>query len=209
MNKNAPPRLANWLLQHLLDEPHADALIGDLTELHTGGRSRGWYWRQAAIAIAASQIAGLRRHAIPLAAALVASWCVILLWAQVNAIFIHQSGDLYWWLRAILIEYQSPLESKNTARALVWGGGALLRVVCFAISGWIAVRVCQPKPIVAVTALTLTLVVWPLAWHQLRIFSEIQWLIHHGTAIAGVLIGAWVASRRGSDNRMWRIGTTA
>lgn len=205
MNKHAPPRLATWLLQQLLDEPHADALIGDLTELHAGGRSRGWYWRQTFISIAASHIAALRRHAVPLAAAVVAGWCVILLWRQVNIIFIHQSGDLYWWLRGVLIDYQSPMDSRDTARALVWVAGALLRIACFAISGGIAARLCQPKRIVAVTALTVTFVVWPLAWHQLRIFSELQWLIHHGTAIAGVLVGAWMASQRDSGNRMWSI----
>jgi hypothetical protein len=208
MNEHVPPRLAIWLLQRLLDEPHADALIGDLTELYAEGRSRGWYWRHAFIAIAASHIAAVRRHAAPLATSLLAGWFVVLLWRQVNTIFIHHSGDFYWWLRGVLIDYQSPMDSKDTARALVWMGGALLRIACFALSGWIAAQLCPSKRMFAAMALTATFLLWPLPWLQLRIFTELQWLIHHGTVIAGVLAGASLASLHDPGNRRWTTGTT-
>jgi hypothetical protein len=43
-----PPRLAEWVLAKFASEP----LVGDLREQLGKGRSRGWYWRQVAMAVA-------------------------------------------------------------------------------------------------------------------------------------------------------------
>ena len=45
-----PPRLASLLLERLA--PGNEALLGDLEEEFSGGRSRAWYWRQVMAAIA-------------------------------------------------------------------------------------------------------------------------------------------------------------
>lgn len=54
MNRDQPPRLATWLLDHLGDRYRRDALVGDLTEEYRRGRSGGWYWQQTLWAVAAS-----------------------------------------------------------------------------------------------------------------------------------------------------------
>src|SRR5262249_23185330 len=51
MRSMGPPRLARWLLSHLGSSGNNDALIGDLDERYRAGRSWGWYWKQAIVAI--------------------------------------------------------------------------------------------------------------------------------------------------------------
>lgn len=46
-----PPRVAVWLVAHLASRYSRDSLLGDLWEEYSQGRSRGWYWKQVAIAI--------------------------------------------------------------------------------------------------------------------------------------------------------------
>jgi hypothetical protein len=55
-----PPRLARWILEHLTTNEQQDALSGDLLEEFSGGRSRGWYWRQVATAVIVSFARTLR-----------------------------------------------------------------------------------------------------------------------------------------------------
>lgn len=60
MKPKHPPRLARWVLEHLTTEEQKDALLGDLLEEFRCGRSRGWYWRQAATAVIVSMSRTLR-----------------------------------------------------------------------------------------------------------------------------------------------------
>jgi hypothetical protein len=46
-----PPRIATWLLLHLVGGRYAESLAGDLIEEYQGGRSGVWYWKQVLIAI--------------------------------------------------------------------------------------------------------------------------------------------------------------
>ncbi|MGE0865297.1 MAG: ADOP family duplicated permease [Vicinamibacterales bacterium] len=64
-----PPRLAEWLLQRLLDDRSRDAVLGDLHEgYHTLRQARGaaaarrWYWTNAASSVIACRITGHREH---------------------------------------------------------------------------------------------------------------------------------------------------
>src|ERR1700689_2164743 len=41
-----PPRLATWLLEHAGGRYRREALVGDLIEEFSLGRSRAWFWRQ-------------------------------------------------------------------------------------------------------------------------------------------------------------------
>jgi hypothetical protein len=59
MTSRNAPRLATWLLDKLGYTRHSAALTGDLLEEFHSGKSRAWYWRQAAIVIAK----GIRRNA--------------------------------------------------------------------------------------------------------------------------------------------------
>jgi hypothetical protein len=56
MKRSKPPAVATWLLNHFGPDPSApgndEAFVGDLMEHFQEGRSRLWYWRQVAIAIA-------------------------------------------------------------------------------------------------------------------------------------------------------------
>ena len=53
MARMEPPRLAQWMLEHLIPPAERDeALAGDLEEHFRAGRSDVWYRRQAAVAVA-------------------------------------------------------------------------------------------------------------------------------------------------------------
>jgi hypothetical protein len=60
MTPKHPPRLANWILEHLTIDEQKDAVSGDLLEEFRSGRSRGWYWRQVATAVIVSMARTLR-----------------------------------------------------------------------------------------------------------------------------------------------------
>jgi putative ABC transport system permease protein len=67
----APPRLALWLLQHLLPRSERESFIGDLVEEHTANivshgaaRARRWFWRQTLVAAIA--LHGQRQVPAPL-----------------------------------------------------------------------------------------------------------------------------------------------
>src|SRR5580700_1180598 len=51
MKSAAPPRLAIWLLDHAGDRYRCEALVGDLIEELSLGRSQAWFWRQILHAI--------------------------------------------------------------------------------------------------------------------------------------------------------------
>lgn len=55
-----PPRVATWLLQRLGAGRHSESLEGDLIEQYAQGRSRLWYWRQAAMAIVVARARAFR-----------------------------------------------------------------------------------------------------------------------------------------------------
>jgi hypothetical protein len=47
MNRMQPPAMPLWMLEHLTPAERDEALAGDLLEGFRGGRSNGWFWRQA------------------------------------------------------------------------------------------------------------------------------------------------------------------
>ncbi len=51
MTSTSPPRLATWMLLHLMPGDHDEALAGDLLESFRAGRSSAWYSRQVLVAI--------------------------------------------------------------------------------------------------------------------------------------------------------------
>lgn len=46
MSHREPPRLAAWMLEHLVAGDPDEAVAGDLLEVLRAGRTDGWYWRQ-------------------------------------------------------------------------------------------------------------------------------------------------------------------
>jgi hypothetical protein len=59
--------MIKWLLR---DKP---ALLGDIVEERASGRSRAWYWRQIAVAVARSIGSSVRQHPVLMSRALAAA----------------------------------------------------------------------------------------------------------------------------------------
>jgi hypothetical protein len=79
MPAHRPPAVAKWLLKHFGCSPNNDAVIGDLSERYRNGHSRGWYWREVAIAIEAGFFKEVRDHKLWVITALLTGWFAIFL----------------------------------------------------------------------------------------------------------------------------------
>jgi hypothetical protein len=177
------------LLQRCLRGRHAESLVGDLLELHGEGRSTWWYWRQVLNAIVADRVNAVRASGRSLSKSLLVGGCAILVWRALNATFIAHSGDIYWSLRAASVD-------RTEGLFIVWGLGALLRFVCFILSGWLVARVSNRQPMLAVAVFAASVLLIPVPWQQIRMFEpDVMWPIHYGTALGGILVGAWLALR--------------
>ena len=73
MKAAKPPALATWLLEQTRCSA-TDAVAGDLLEEFHRGRSAGWYWRQALMAIAVGSAAEIRRHRVLAIRAILIVW---------------------------------------------------------------------------------------------------------------------------------------
>lgn len=62
MTAAEPPRIATWMLAHLMPADYDDALAGDLLESFRAGRSSGWYCRQVLVALVIRWIGSFYRH---------------------------------------------------------------------------------------------------------------------------------------------------
>jgi hypothetical protein len=80
LNTRTPPRLPTWLLEQLGADGSLDPLIGDLAEQFAVGRSRLWYCRQAAGALAIKLLRVLRTHALSFTAAVAAGCAFSSVW---------------------------------------------------------------------------------------------------------------------------------
>ena len=69
-----PPKSARWLLRQFGSSPNNNAVIGDLDERYREGRSRIWYWRQAAVAIVVSFLNEAWTHKLLTARAILTGW---------------------------------------------------------------------------------------------------------------------------------------
>jgi hypothetical protein len=177
------------LLQRCLRGRHAEALIGDLLELQQEGRSRWWYWRQVLIAIVADIANTVRASGRSLIVALVVGWVAILVWRELNALFIAHSADIYRSLRASSVARPDRL-------LIIWSLGALLRFVSFVGIGWLVARLNTRGPAIAAIAFAASVILMPVPWQQVRaVEDDLHRLAYYGLALAGIFAGAWIASR--------------
>ncbi|GFE87567.1 hypothetical protein [Steroidobacter agaridevorans] len=188
MTSRPPPRIATWLLQRCLRGRHAESLVGDLLELHEQGKSRGWYWRQVLAAVGTDVADAARASGRSLIVAVVVGWCAILLWRELNAVFIAYSGDIFWSLRRAGMD-------RSDGLLIAWGLGALMRFVCFIASGWLVARLNVRHPALAVAVFAASVLLIPVPWQQIRL-PYAMWPVHYGMALAGIVAGAWLAGRR-------------
>jgi hypothetical protein len=194
-------------LKHLLYGRHKQSLMGDLIQLHQDGRSSRWYWRQVLTSLLAGFRDAARTHGISLAMSLCAAWGAILIWRELNTLFIRNSGDLYWFLRDALGSSGVALDGTNRVLVLVWLVGAFLRVLCFGVSGWLVARLHPRQQGIAIAALIVSLYVWTVPWQQIRVVvvaAELHPFTHYASALAGILIGGWLAMTRGSGRKLAR-----
>ena len=85
---NKPPTLAMAILMRL--GPGNEPIVGDLIEEYAAGRSRSWFWRQAAAAVVAAAIRGIRCQPLRTVGALTIGWAVLFL---VFALFGDRTAD--------------------------------------------------------------------------------------------------------------------
>lgn len=60
MSERTPPALALWLLGRCGSASYAESLAGDLIEEYRQGRSRGWLWREVAVALGVALLRFIR-----------------------------------------------------------------------------------------------------------------------------------------------------
>lgn len=109
MTSRVAPRTATWLLERLGGGPRFEPLIGDLIEQFEEGRSRLWYWRQAAGAVANHVLGALRTHAPSFIGAIFAGCLLNSLWqlgcsVAFQSVYVHlaEVKQHPWTLEALL-----------------------------------------------------------------------------------------------------------
>lgn len=92
MTSTAPPRLATWMLLHLMPGDDDEALAGDLIEGFHAGRSSAWYCRQVLVALAVRWMGSFFRHRTVLIFA--AAWATISPAWSLLILRLYHSGNL-------------------------------------------------------------------------------------------------------------------
>jgi hypothetical protein len=103
MRHSAPPQFATRLLALFID-PGNQALVGDLLEQYSEGRSRWWYWRQAITAVALSAFVHAREHPISSLRGVLAGCITLYAFGAVIGVLRTQllvgsliNLKLWWW----------------------------------------------------------------------------------------------------------------
>jgi hypothetical protein len=88
MNPKNPPRIARWMMEHVMPSGSDEAIAGDLLEHFRAGRSTGWYWRQVITAISAALSRRVWLHRAPLLFAA--------LWSFLAPAWVLLNARLHW-----------------------------------------------------------------------------------------------------------------
>jgi hypothetical protein len=177
------------MLRRLTAGPHREALEGDLLEAWRGGRGNGWYWRQVLVAVAASLSRLTRSQGPSLAAAISASWAVMLAWFALNNSVVEA-------LPSYLRSHPHPYSHDSVFWIALFAGQTLVRLLMFAVSGAVLVRIQRTHPIVASAALLTTLSLWRFVpWKLAPVLDPpMHAIFHYVTAIVGFVVGAILAA---------------
>jgi hypothetical protein len=189
MSSPRPPQLASWMLRRLAAGAHAEALEGDLLEAWRGGRGNGWYWRQVLVAVAASLWRVACAQGPTLAVAIAASWAAMLAWFALN-------NSLVEALPRYLRNNPHPYSHGSEFWITLFVAQALVRLLMFAVSGAVVVRIQRAHPIVASAALVTTASLWRFVpWKLAPVLDPpTHAIIHYLTAIVGFVVGAILAA---------------
>jgi len=136
MTRSAPPAFATRLLS-LFMGPRNQALVGDLLEHYSEGRSRWWYWRQVVAAIAQIAFGHAREHPISSLGGILTGCVTLYAFGAVFTVVRTQltvgsliNFKLWWW------QHNGPF--------LEWPLGLAWFTVGSIVSGWTVART-QPK----------------------------------------------------------------
>jgi len=164
-----PPRAATWLIERLGSAALSEALIGDLVEQFTAGRSRSWYWRQAIGALAPEVSRALRTHALSFTGAVIVGCAFSSLWQRASAwalrpLHAHlESTSAHPWSLEGLVPFFGMLASAASSCALSF------------LSVWIVARIhrVHRRAVLVVFVMALT------AQHSPAIMRLAAALVHH------------------------------
>ena len=192
----APRKIARWLLNHFGCSPNNDAVIGDLDERYCRGRSGGWYWRQALVALAVGFTSEVRMHKALAVKAIIKGWSIvtltsffigILCWLYFFALL--SSGD-----RAIAGALVSQLQAAPPIRWLTFAWG----MWCFMLAGFLVGRRKGQYRTLALLCFAAT---FPVAF---AVPFDNHWLSEIGTALVAqllTLLGGGLLSNSGRHER--------
>lgn len=161
MTSTAPPRIATWMLLHLVAGDRDEALAGDLLESFHAGRSSAWYWRQVLVAIAIRWMGRLFRYWPSLIfavawATISPAWGLLIIrlyqtsnligpvwrlpwpWSTVCMFGLSAAEDLVFVWTGALIYLFMLLGTTKTAKH--W---KLVRAFTASIAGYVLVRACE------------------------------------------------------------------
>ena len=129
-----PPRLAHWLLRHLVGRE--SALVGDLVEEYRAGRSSLWLWRQVLWTVAVSLVQAVKKSATRHTKVDWVRWCVTLPFALIATLVVQIGvevvfgtvlretlGHYNWWTTWISKSIASPLMGAIFVLAAEVSGG--------------------------------------------------------------------------------------
>lgn len=204
MRTSRPPALATWLLTQFDSAQNSDALRGDLIEEYRRGRSAGWYWRQALLAISLDFLKVVRAHKLLVFRAIASGWFVSYVWSHfVGRPLGHLCVTLLFHLGFKPVGWNNFYGSIYGYTFLtVAGMGA-------ALSGWVVGHFHRPYQAVMISAYVACGIFWNFAgygygWNAAEIlrlvsdsfgnyprFSSYLWFACEGMALTtlGALLG--------------------
>jgi hypothetical protein len=181
-----PPRIPLWLLEHLSAAARREAVVGDLVERYGDGESRGWFWRQALLLIAADLGQAVRVHGLTFIAALVVAYAVVfashVLGPPIQDAITSWRVLHLWEIDPLWTEsafWRSLFTVVSFGQVLIW----------YFVAGWIVPHVHRAHP---------RLIVWTYA--AVHVVLTMPWTIR--------LVENLMTHPRYLNSLLWQIGMT-
>ena len=200
MTHQRPPRIATWLLDHLVSGRHRESLIGDLDEQFARRRSPLWFWKQALTTIALTGSQEVRAHKF-LALRGLALSVAVFYFVRIPTSTLGQELD-----RLLLVRTPQWV-AQYRVHELVW---MILTFGSYVVIGWIIANVDPQRRVTSVLVFLAYLSLFAFPRYALiaaMVAPTRQWFVWYllveflmlMVAIGGTLTGAF-----GTDHRRRR-----
>lgn len=146
-----PPRLACWLLERFSNSWRADALIGDLAEQFSEGRSRSWYWLQTAGTLVVDLRRATYAHGLTATAALMIGCALMSLGERSSALVFRA---IYGSLGEVS---RNPWTAEGMLTFLTLLAKTASNCTLCLASCWVVTRIHRPHPRAALVAFAIAL----------------------------------------------------